>query len=83
MDIMSEEELKGLENWIEKLPISDQHKEATNIFFKMKRSHFAQIIKKALVSNNAIRIDELTFESRSDEESHEDKEYDSGEYKIH
>lgn len=62
---MPKQELKGLENWIEKLPISDQHKEATNLFFKIKRSHFAQIIKNELVKNNAIRIDELTFDKDS------------------
>ena len=62
---MTEEELIGLENWIEKLPISDQHKEGTNIFLKIKRSHFAQIIKNELVKNNAIRIDELTFDKDS------------------
>ena len=64
---MTEIELIGLENWIEKLPISDQHKEATNIFFKIKRSHFSQIIKNELVKNNTIRIDAL-FKSHSDEE---------------
>ena len=58
---MTEIELIGLENWIEKLPISDQHKEATNLFFKIKRSHFAKIIKNELGKNNAIRIDKLTF----------------------
>ena len=62
---MPKQELKGLENWIEKLSISDQHKEATNLFFKIKRSHFSQIIKNELVKNNAIRIDELKFDKDS------------------
>ena len=60
-----EEELIGLENFLKQLPISDQHKEATNLFFKIKRSHFAKIIKNELVKNNAIRIDELTFDEDS------------------
>ena len=80
---MKEEELTGLEDWIENLSISDQHKQATNLFFKIKRSHFAKIIKNELVRNNGIRIDELKFESHSDGESREDKESQSDEDKIH
>ena len=49
---MGLEELKGLEDWKEKLPISDQHKLATNIFFKINKSRFAQIIKDQLAQNN-------------------------------
>ena len=44
-DIKTEEELIGLKNFIEKQIISDQHKKATYIFFKINKSHFTQIIK--------------------------------------
>ena len=41
-DIKMEDELIGLENFIDQLPIYAHHKKATNLFFKIKRSHFGE-----------------------------------------
>ena len=61
--------LKGFENWLEKLPISDQHKAATNFFFKINESHFDKLIKHKLPDKNRTRAAEL-FKRHEDEKWH-------------